>query len=86
MTLAPEDWRRLKDVFAGARALPASERHAYLLAACVGNEALRQEVESLLASYHAVRWLMRATSAIPVISQEPCFGADTGPAALRMHV
>ena len=50
MTLAPEDWRRMKDVFAGARALPASERQAYLSAACVGNEALRQEVESLLAS------------------------------------
>ena len=40
----------MKDVFAGARALPASERQAYLSAACVGNEALRQEVESLLAS------------------------------------
>src|SRR5262245_50115041 len=40
----------MKDVFARARALPASERHAYLSAACVGNEALRQEVESLLAS------------------------------------
>ena len=50
MTLATEDWRRLKDVFAGARALPASERPAYLSAACAGNEALRQEVESLLAS------------------------------------
>jgi serine/threonine protein kinase len=40
----------MKDVFAGARVLPASERQAYLSAACVGNEALRQEVESLLAS------------------------------------
>jgi len=40
----------MKDVFARARALPASERHAYLAAACLGNEALRQEVESLLAS------------------------------------
>jgi serine/threonine protein kinase len=37
-------------VFAGARALPASDRQAYLSAACAGNEALRQEVESLLAS------------------------------------
>ena len=50
MTLAPDDWLRAKDVFAGARALPASDRQAYLSAACVGNEALRQEVESLLAS------------------------------------
>jgi serine/threonine protein kinase len=37
-------------VFAGARALPASDRQAYLSAACAGNEVLRQEVESLLAS------------------------------------
>jgi serine/threonine protein kinase len=50
MTLAPDDWLRAKDVFAGARALPASDRAAYLSAACVGNEALRREVESLLAS------------------------------------
>ena len=37
-------------MFAGARALPASDRQAYLSAACASNEALRQEVESLLAS------------------------------------
>ena len=43
-------WQRLKEVFAGARALPALDRQAYLSADCAGNEALRQEVESLLAS------------------------------------
>ena len=37
-------------MFAAARALPASDRQAYLSAACAGNEALRQEVESLLLS------------------------------------
>ena len=50
MALPPYDRLRLKEVFAGARALPASDRQAYLAAACAGNEALRQEVESLLAS------------------------------------
>ena len=50
MALPPYDRQRLKEVFAGARALPASDRQAYLFAACAGNEALRQEVESLLAS------------------------------------
>ena len=50
MSLPPYDRQRLKEVFAAARALPASERQAYLSAACAGNEALRQEVESLLAS------------------------------------
>jgi serine/threonine protein kinase len=37
------------DVFEGARALPADRRPAYLAERCGSNEALRQEVESLLA-------------------------------------
>ncbi len=50
MTLPPDHWPRLKEVFADARALPADLRAAYLTEACGGNEALRREVESLLAS------------------------------------
>ena len=50
MALPHDDWPRLKEVFAGARVLPAERRTAYLAEACGGNEALRQEVESLLAS------------------------------------
>jgi serine/threonine protein kinase len=50
VALSPDDRQQLKEVFAGARALPAADRQAYLFAACAGNEALRQEVESLLAS------------------------------------
>ena len=49
MELPLYDRQRLKEVFAGARALPAERRPAYLAEACGGNEALRQEVESLLA-------------------------------------
>ncbi len=37
-------------MFAGARALPALDRQVYLSAHCAGNQALRQEVESLLTS------------------------------------
>ena len=59
MILPTDDWRRLKEVFAGARALPAERRPAYLAAACAGNEALRQEVESLLASDRAREELSR---------------------------
>ena len=50
MALPSDDRQRLKEVFATARALPASDRQAYLSTACAGNEALRQEVESLLAA------------------------------------
>jgi hypothetical protein len=48
--LPPVDWTRLKEVVAGARALLADERPAYVVEACRGNEALRQDVESLLVS------------------------------------
>jgi serine/threonine protein kinase/Tol biopolymer transport system component len=50
VALPPYDRQRLKEVFADARALPAANRQAYLSAACAGNQALRQEVESLLRS------------------------------------
>ena len=50
MSVPSDNWARLKEVFASARALPADRRPAYLAEACDGNEALRQEVESLLAS------------------------------------
>jgi non-specific serine/threonine protein kinase len=50
-----EDWLRLKEVFEGARTLPADSRPAYLAAACHDNPALRQEVEQLLASHERAR-------------------------------
>jgi serine/threonine protein kinase len=50
VALPPYRRQRLKEVFARARALPAERRPAYLAEVCGGNEALRQEVESLLAS------------------------------------
>ena len=63
MPLPPKDWPRVDDVFEGARALPADRRPAYLAERCGGDEALRQEVESLLA------WDARAESvfATPVL-------------------
>src|ERR1700676_367673 len=51
MTLRPEDWPRLKEVFEGARALQAEARPAYVAAACGCDEGLRNEVETLLASH-----------------------------------
>ena len=46
----------MRDLFEGARALPAERRPAYLAERCRGDETLRQEVESLLA------WDARAES------------------------
>jgi len=53
MSFHPEDWTRLKEVFDGARTLPPGARPAFLTAACEGDEAMRLEVEQLLASHEA---------------------------------
>ena len=64
MALSPYDLQRLKEVFAGARALPASNRQAYLSVACAGNEALREEVESLLASDERAKSFLESPAVI----------------------
>jgi serine/threonine protein kinase/Tol biopolymer transport system component len=50
MASRPDDWSRVKDIFAHARAMPANARAAYVVEACSGDESLRHEVESLLAA------------------------------------
>ena len=62
--LPAEDWARLKEVFASARALPADGRPAYLVEACAGNEALRQEVVSLLASDQRAKAFLEASAMV----------------------
>jgi len=66
VALPPYDRQRLKEVFAGARALPVERRPAYLAEACGGNEALRQEVESLLASDEFARSFLETPAAVQV--------------------
>ncbi len=51
MTLPREAWPRLKEAFEGARALALDARPAYLAEVCNGDEALRREVELLLAHH-----------------------------------
>jgi eukaryotic-like serine/threonine-protein kinase len=46
--MAPERWEQVKQIYDSALEYAASERAAYLDQVCVGDEALRREVESLL--------------------------------------
>ena len=50
-SMTPERWQQVKEHFQAAQALAAPQRAPWLAAACVGDEDLRQEVESLLAAY-----------------------------------
>src|SRR5262245_2978841 len=44
-----ERWQRVETLFHEALARPPSDREAFLDSACEGDEAMRQDVESLLA-------------------------------------
>ncbi len=48
--MTPERWQRLQEVFHGAAELDPLLQPAYLEAACEGDDALRREVEALLAA------------------------------------
>ena len=65
MNLPPEDWNRLKEIFAAARVLPLDERPAYVAAACDGDETLRTEAERLLASHEQAASFLE-TPAVPL--------------------
>ena len=84
MAPPPYDRQRLKEVFAAARALPASDRQPYLSAACAGNEALREEVESLLASEERAKSFLESPAvlwgdATPYTAQFTIEGRRLGP-------
>jgi non-specific serine/threonine protein kinase len=74
MTLAPEDWPRLKDVFEGARALGADARPAYLAEVCGTDTALRHEVEALLESHDRAQTFLE-TPATPLFDDTASVGA-----------
>jgi serine/threonine protein kinase len=48
--MTPERWQRVARLYEAASVLPTEERAAYLRDACEDDEALREEVRSLLAS------------------------------------
>lgn len=66
MSLSPEDWGRVKEIFAEAAELSQAERAGFLERACAGNEGLRREVESLLeADTGATSFIEDPAMAIP---------------------
>ena len=49
--MTPERWQQVKDIFNSAIAYAPEERSSFISRACSGDEELRSEVESLIASH-----------------------------------
>ena len=89
MSSDPAQWRRVKDVFEEARALPEDRRPAYLDATCGTNRTLREEVERLLSSYErADDFLERPVAQVfgALSSAGPLEGRDLGPYRIGSRV
>lgn len=63
--MTPERWQQLNDLFEAASELEPGPRAIFLDKACAGDQAMRQELESLLAS-DARKWQLIETPAIEV--------------------
>ncbi len=64
--MTPERWQQVKEVLHGALELAPEQRSAFLDNACSADQALRQDVESLLASSDEARSGFLHSSAAPV--------------------
>jgi Tol biopolymer transport system component len=62
--MTPDRWKRVESVFQGALDRDSGQRDAYLAEACRGDDALRLEVESLLASDARAAAAPRAAGAV----------------------
>jgi hypothetical protein len=49
--MTPERWQQVKEIFNSAIAYGPEERSSFISQACLGDEELRGEVESLIASH-----------------------------------
>jgi eukaryotic-like serine/threonine-protein kinase len=54
--MEPQRWRQIEDLFQNALDCEPDRRAAFLDSACAGDASLRQEIESLLASYEKGRF------------------------------
>jgi serine/threonine protein kinase len=85
--MQPDDWPRIKEIFAAALALSPDARHAYLLSACGDDIALRRHVEDLLVSYdQADTFLETPADVIKVFSVTSLEGRRIGPYTLSSRI
>jgi len=85
MAMTPDRWRAIERLYHAARAHPEDQRAVFLAEACAADDALRAEVESLLASAPAAAGFL-STPAVDgdMLNGEPSFiGRQIGPYAIQ---
>ncbi len=73
-----DQWQRVEEIYYAALELAANQRHAYLVEACAGNEALLREVESLLNAHEDAGTFLQAPAVI-VAAEERVRSGEVAP-------
>jgi serine/threonine protein kinase/Tol biopolymer transport system component len=86
--MRPEEWSRVKEVLAAVLPLPAESRPAYLLDACAGDDALRQQVEKLLISHEQANSFLETAAQLSqgISTRRSLEGRRIGPYEVRSHI
>src|SRR5262249_60550063 len=87
--MTPERFRRVDQLVSLALERPANERAAFIREACAGEEDLRIEVESLLASYENKDGFLAvapARLAAQLLEEKGQLGSSSAPTIQETHL
>ncbi len=73
--MTSERWQQVKELFEAASERGPAERAAFLAQACAGDEAVRREVESLLAAHEGDSGFMNKPVGNLLVGDEPMLAA-----------
>ena len=86
MTFRPDEWARVKELFEGALALAPSLRSSYIASACGDDDALRRQVEALLASHEQANSFLETPPVLGDLLPRNLEGQQLGPYLLESRI
>ena len=86
MTFRPDDWARVKELFEGALALAPSQRSSFIASACGDDDALRRQVEELLASHEQANSFLETPAVLGDVVPRNLEGQQLGPYLLESRI
>jgi len=86
MTFLPDEWARVKELFEGALALAPIQRSSFIASACAGDDALRRQVEELLASHEQAKSFLETPADLDEMVPLNLEGRQLGPYRLESRI
>ena len=86
MTFRPDEWARVKELFEGALALAPSQRSSFIASACGDDDALRRQVEELLASHGKANSFLETPAVLGDMVHRNLEGQQLGPYHIESRI